>query len=154
MQGAQEWSEKGESDEYHDPVKSKFDQGSALVDGVDEFETQATRRANETVHAPKRHMVWWRNSWWIRIGYGPHLRTARNRRRAWRVATRAVTETKEEKWEEREKGSVTRVQREHVACGAALPKQCNCNNSSSSKVHVVVEVRVKLLKQVLVMEAQ
>ena len=52
---AQEWSEEGDNDEW------KFDQESTLVNMVEEFESQATRRTNETTHAPERSLVWWRN---------------------------------------------------------------------------------------------
>ena len=38
-------------------------------------------------------MTWWRRAWWIRANNGPHLRTARGRRRTWCAATRAVQET-------------------------------------------------------------
>ena len=34
-----------------------------------------------------RHMTWWHNAWWVRVNNGPHLRTARDRRRVWRAAT-------------------------------------------------------------------
>ena len=63
---------------------------------------------HEESHVSDRHMMWWRNAWWIRIDSGPHLRTARDRRRAWRAATRAAREAREtrkasegerEKWE-------------------------------------------------------
>ena len=33
-------------------------------------------------------MTWWRNAWWVRVNNGPHLQTARDRRRVWRAATR------------------------------------------------------------------
>ena len=76
---SEKWKEgcrrhKNGSDEYHDRVRTKFDQESALANGVEEFERQATRRVNETVRAAKRHMVWWRDSWWMRNEYGPHLK--------------------------------------------------------------------------------
>ena len=38
-------------------------------------------------------MTWWQKAWWIRVDNGPHLPTARGRRRTWRAATRAVQET-------------------------------------------------------------
>ena len=56
-----------------------------------------------------RHMTWWRDAWWVRMDNGPHLRTARDRRRVWRAATRAAREAREtervagrerEKWEQ------------------------------------------------------
>ena len=97
-----EWSEEVENNEL------MFDQESSFVNRVEEFETQATRRANETVHAPERYIVWWRKSWWIRISDRPALQTAKGRQRTWRAATRALEETDAEKWKEREKERVMR----------------------------------------------
>ena len=42
-----------------------------------------------------RHMTWWQNAWWVRVNNGPHLRTARDRRKVWRAATRAAQEVRE-----------------------------------------------------------
>ena len=46
-------------------------------------------------HVSNRHMTWWRNAWWVRVNNGPHLQTARDRRRVWRAATRAAQEVRE-----------------------------------------------------------
>ena len=45
---------------------------------------------HEESHVSNRHMTWWRNAWWIRVGNGPHMQTARGRRRIWRAARRAA----------------------------------------------------------------
>ena len=42
-----------------------------------------------------RHMTWWRNAWWIRVDSGPHMRTARGRRRIWRAARRAAEQARD-----------------------------------------------------------
>ena len=42
-----------------------------------------------------RHMTWWRNAWWIRVDSGPHMRTARGRRRVWRAARRAAEQARD-----------------------------------------------------------
>ena len=42
-----------------------------------------------------RHMTWWRNAWWIRVDSGPHMRTARGRRRVWRAARRAAEQAQD-----------------------------------------------------------
>ena len=42
-----------------------------------------------------RHMAWWKNAWWIRIDSGPHMRTARGRRRVWRAARRAAEQARD-----------------------------------------------------------
>ena len=63
-------------------------------------------------------MTWWRNAWWVRVDNGPHLRTARGRRKVWRAATRAAQEVREtgrvvggekERWETESKGSNANV---------------------------------------------
>ena len=41
-----------------------------------------------------RHMAWWKNAWWIRVDSGPHMRTARGRRRVWRAARRAAEQAR------------------------------------------------------------
>ena len=50
---------------------------------------------HEESHVSNRHMTWWHNAWWVRVNNGPHLRTARDRRRVWRAATRAAQEVRE-----------------------------------------------------------
>ena len=71
---------------------------------------------HEGSHVSDRHMTWWRNAWWVRVNNGPHLQTARDRRRVWRAATRAAQEVREtgkvpgrerEEWEKRETESNT-----------------------------------------------
>ena len=66
---------------------------------------------HEESHVSNRHMTWWQNAWWVRVNNGPHLRTARDRRKVWRAATRAAQEVREtgkvagrerEEWEKRE----------------------------------------------------
>ena len=49
----------------------------------------------EESHVSNRHMTWWHNAWWVRVNTGPHLRTARDRRRVWRAATRAALEVRD-----------------------------------------------------------
>ena len=70
-------------------------------DGEEEMATQekcveVKKEANsmQENHVSNRHMTWWRDAWWVRMN-GPHLRTARGRRRVWRAATRAARETRE-----------------------------------------------------------
>ena len=50
---------------------------------------------HEESHVSNRHMIWWHNAWWVRVNNGPHLQTARDRRRVWRAATRAAQEVRE-----------------------------------------------------------
>ena len=44
--------------------------------------------------------MWWSRAWWIRVEDGPNLRTAKERRRAWRAATRAAEGIHSEEWTE------------------------------------------------------
>ena len=50
---------------------------------------------HEKSHVSNRHMTWWRDAWWVRVNNGPHLQTARDRRKVWRAATRAAQEVRE-----------------------------------------------------------
>ena len=65
---------------------------------------------HEESHVSNRHMIWWHNAWWVRVNNGPHLQTARDRRRVWasqpRELAQEVRETgkgpggEREKWEQ------------------------------------------------------
>ena len=83
-----------------------------------EEEMRDDNSLHEESHASDRHMTWWRNAWLIRMDSGPHLGTARDRRRVWRAATRAAREVREtrkvlggkgEKWETGSKESNANV---------------------------------------------
>ena len=74
-------------------------------------EQKETNSMHEESHVSNTHMTWWQNAWWVRVNGGPHLRTARDRRKVWRAATRAAQEVREtgkvagrerEEWEKRE----------------------------------------------------
>ena len=58
------------------------------------------KRENKLSDVPRRRTVWWSGAWWIRMEDGPNLRTAKERRRAWRAATRAAKEIRSEEWTE------------------------------------------------------
>ena len=74
-----------------------------------EEQAEDSNSLQEESHVSNRHMTWWHNAWWVRVNNGPHLRTARDRRRVWRAATRAAQEVRDtgkvaggerEKWEQ------------------------------------------------------
>ena len=71
---------------------------------------------HEESHVSNRHMTWWHNAWWVRINNGPHLQTARDRRRVWRAATRAAQEVRDTgkdaggEREKREQGKTERTE--------------------------------------------
>ena len=77
----------------------------------------------EEGHVSNRHMTWWHNAWWVRVNNGPHLRTARDRRRVWRAATRAAQEV-------RDTGKVAGGEREKWETGS---KESNASNT----LHIV-----------------
>ena len=91
VQEAQEWSEKSESDQYHDRVTTKFDHESVLANGVEEFETKtrfpSSKRGSpctETAHGVGGEILGG-----SRLNMDHTMRTARDRRRVWRAATRS-----------------------------------------------------------------
>ena len=58
-------------------------------------EKRGTNSMQEEHDVSNRHMTWWRNAWWIRVDSGPHMRTARGRRRVWRAARRAAEQARD-----------------------------------------------------------
>ena len=84
---------------------------------------------HEESHVSNRHMTWWQNAWWVRVNNGPHMRTARDRRRVWRAATRAAGSARdgkgrrERKGEMGKTGGVERKRKQHVAHRIPLPYQ-------------------------------
>ena len=69
--------------EHEEEVEGTTREGSV----EERKETNSMQQENEVSN---RHMTWWRNAWWIRVNNGPHMRTARGRRRTWRAARRAA----------------------------------------------------------------
>ena len=64
---------------------------------------EAKKEANTTHEendVSNRHVTWWKNAWWIRVDSGPHMRTARGRRRIWRAARRAAEQVRDDDWVE------------------------------------------------------
>ena len=52
----------------------------------------------EECHVSNRHMTCWHNAWWIRVDNGPHMRSARGRRRTWRAARQAAEQVRNGSW--------------------------------------------------------
>ena len=81
-----------------------------------EEEGEDANSLHEESHVSDRHMTWWRNAWWVRVNNGPHLQTARDRRRVWRAATRAAQEVRDTgkvaggEREKREQGKTERTE--------------------------------------------
>ena len=59
-------------------------------------EQKETNSMHEESHVSNRRMTWWHNAWWIRVDNGPHMRSARGRRRVWRAARRAAEQARNE----------------------------------------------------------
>ena len=122
-------------------------------------ETNSTQEGNDVSN---RHMTWWKNAWWIRVGNGPHLRTARGRRRTWRAARgrpnrpvmkigskrpRAWPKRQREKMEKKEMEPRENQKRrkQHPAHCLPLRKRNNPNNSSSSNRSSAVTCTVTVM---------
>ena len=58
-------------------------------------EAKKENSMHEENDVSNRHMTWWRNAWWIRMDGGPHMQTARGRRRIWRAARRAAEQARD-----------------------------------------------------------
>ena len=83
----------------------------------DEREEDANSMHEES-HVSNRHTTRWQNAWWVRVNNGPHLRTARDRRKVWRAATRAAQEV-------RETGKVAEREREEWEKGKTERRESN-----------------------------
>ena len=107
-----EQEREAEAQEGHEgEVKAQEEQG------------EDSNSLQEESHVSNRHMTWWHNAWWVRVNNGPHLRTARDRRRVWRAATRAAQEV-------RDTGKVAGGEREKWETGS---KESNASNT----LHIV-----------------
>ena len=112
-------------------------------------ETNSTHEENDVSNG---HMTRWRNAWWTRADSGPHLRTARGRRRTWRAARATEQALDDDGVEEsqslpeevrgiemetrKENETDTNLQCKYSAPGNTLAchgnSNSNCNNRSSS----------------------
>ena len=83
---------QGEQGEEGDRVDAQGGRGRK------EGEMNGENSLHEESRASDRHMTWWRNAWWVRVNNGPHMRTARGRRRIWRAARQAAEQACHEEW--------------------------------------------------------
>ena len=89
-------------------------------DGEEEMTTQekcveAKKEANsmhEENDVSNRHMTWGKNAWWIRVDSGPHLWTARGRRRIWPAARRAAEQARDDDRVEETRSRAEEAERE------------------------------------------
>ena len=130
-----EQERKIEAPERHECDVKAQEGHEGEVEAQDEQEEDANSLHEES-HVSNRHTTWWHNAWWVRVNNGPHLRTARDRRRVWRAATRAAQEVRETgkvAGGEREMGD-GKKRKQHIAHRLPLShcKHCNSNTSGSS----------------------
>ena len=131
---------RGKKERLKPTVGTKKKEKEQHEKGSVEEKGEGTNSMREKNHVSNRHMTWWQKSWWARMDNGPHLRTARGRRQAWRAATRAAREmrvTEETQcavWRDRkrETAEVEKKRKQHVARRAAPTHQHNPSSSNSS----------------------
>ena len=66
-------------------------------ESVEEKEEE-THSLHEESHVSTRHLSWWKGAWWIRVNDGPHMRSARGRRRTWRASRQAAEQVCDGRW--------------------------------------------------------
>ena len=111
-------------------------EGEVKAQGGHEGEVKAQGRQEEDVnsvheesHKSNRYMTWWRNVRWIRVDHGPHMRSARGRRKTWRAARQAAEHVAEGSWvEETRRRDGGRDRRR----GKGMEKGGSSDNSSSN----------------------
>ena len=146
-QGERREERKVEAQEGHEEAKEVTTQDKCVE------AKKETNSMYEESDVSRRHVTWWKNAWWIRVNSGPHMRTARGRRRIWRAARRAAEQARDgdrveetlspaeeaegetwgrKKWEQ---GRTRREEKQHIAHRAALAWQRNSNNYNNSSNH-------------------
>ena len=112
---------------------------------------------HEECHVSNRHMTWWHNAWWIRVDNGPHMRSARGRRRVWRAARRAAEQARDEdgagevqrlaeeaereKWGRKQTDRQTRQGSENTLHIEQQPQPQQCGRSSSKHCNTSLSKR-------------
>ena len=148
--------EKGEErsvqDERERGVKSQEERKTDIEREGGGEEQEDVNSLHDGCHVSNTHTTWWQNAWWIRVDNGPHMRSARERRRTWRAVRQAaeqvcdgnwvektqklVEEAEGEKWRRKkwEKWGRKKRRKQHPARCLPLPnrKHSNSNNSRSS----------------------
>ena len=96
-----------------------------------------TNSMHEESDVSKRHMTWWKNAWWIRMEGGPHMRTARGRRRIWRAARRAAEQARDDDRVEETQSLAEEAERKTWGRrkGERQTRQCNGNT-----LHLVIHL--------------
>ena len=93
---------------------------------------------HEESHVSNRHMTWWHNAWWVRVNNGPHLQTARDRRRVWRAATKAAQEVRDTgkvaggEREKREQGKTERTESNTLHVVFHFPTATNATTAAAA----------------------
>ena len=97
--------EKRRAQEAPEPRRSEREVSAQEERTEQEREVEAQGGQEEDVnsvhdecHVTNRHVTWWHNAWWIRVDNGPHMRSARGRRRTWRAARQAAEQVRDGNW--------------------------------------------------------
>ena len=81
-------------------------------------------------HESNRHMTW-HNAWWIRVANGPHMRSARGRRRTRRAARQVAEQVRNGSWvgETREGAEEAETDNPDSATKARCTSCCTCRKT-------------------------
>ena len=88
---------------------------------------------HEECHVSNRHMTWWHIAWWVRVDNGPHMRSARGRRRTWRAARQAAEQVRDGNWV----GEARWEERERLKKGEGGERQ---NRNNEATLHLILHV--------------
>ena len=112
-------------------------------EGEVEEQGEDSNSLQEESHVSNRHMTWWHNAWWVRVNNGPHLRTARDRRRVWRAATKAAQEVRDTgkvaggEREKREQGKTERTESNTLHVVFHFPTATNATAAAAAAAAAV-----------------
>ena len=96
-------------------------------------EANSTHEENDVSN---RHMSWWKNARRTRVDSGPHMRTARGRRRIWRAATRASEQARDDNRVEETQSLAEEAEGEKW--GRKERRERTTRQCSASTLHIVL----------------
>ena len=97
---------------------------------------------HDECHVSNRHMTCWHNAWWIRVDSGPHMRSARGRRRTWRAARQAAEQVRDGN----RVGKTWREERERLKKGERGEERQN-RKSNEATLHLILHVSQRQQQQ-------
>ena len=81
-----------------DAQEGSEEEGKREALGEREKEEEIVDRTCDDKDVSDRHITRWKNAWWIRVNSGPHIRSARGRRRTWRAAKQEAEQARSGNW--------------------------------------------------------